>query len=294
MHEIRVTLPVDCISEATRLAREAGIDQVAVGEVLMNELPRRMLSVETSTPKARAFVASFMQSRLSDSDYVLTSREVRAIVSGQNQSLAILTRPMSEPQPDVLQDLWQLSHVTPSYVGRAAAGSILLADGLIHNNAVAIVLAALFLPFLSQVLAFSFGIWNRDRELIMHGVRALMVSAALALSAGGTVAWIEGGPLRFDAFRGLAGNLLISLIVGTAAGLSTADDAGRRYLVGVAAAVQFAVFPVWFGAAFVLGLPSRAITVARLSSFVVSFIAISASAMFAYFFLHLRRALPRG
>jgi hypothetical protein len=97
------------------------------------------------------------------------------------------------------------------------------------------------------VLAFSFGIWNRDRELIMHGVRDLTVSAALALSAGGTVAWIEGGPLRFDGFRGLAGNLLISLIVGTAAGLSTADDAGRRYLVGVAAAVQFAVFPVWFG-----------------------------------------------
>lgn len=290
MHEIRTIIPVDCISEATRLAREAGIDQVAVSEVLVNDLPRRMLSVETSTPKARAFVASFMQSQsLANSDYTLTSREVRAIVKGQNQSLLTLTRPVSEPQPDVMQDLWQLSHVTPSYLGRAAVGSILLADGLIHNNPVAIVLAALFLPFLSQVLAFSFGIWNRDRELIIHGARALLVSTALALASGAVVAWIEDGPLRFDGFRGLAGSLLISLIVGTAAGLSTADDAGRRYLIGVAAAVQFAVFPVWFGAAFVLGLPPRDITVARLLSFLLNFLAISGSAMVAYFCLHLRR-----
>ena len=41
--------------------------------------------------------------------------------------LAEVTRPMSEPFPDVIQDLWQLSHVTASYVGRAAVGGILLA-----------------------------------------------------------------------------------------------------------------------------------------------------------------------
>jgi len=61
----------------------------------------------------------------------------------------------------VIQDLWQLSHVTPSYVGRAAAGGILLATGIIDDNAIAIVVAALFLPFPAEVLAMSFGLWSR-------------------------------------------------------------------------------------------------------------------------------------
>src|SRR6185437_13728903 len=43
------------------------------------------------------------------------------------------------------------------------------------------------------------------------------------------------------------GALRISCFIGIAAGLSSADDAGRRYLIRVTAAVQFAVFPAWFG-----------------------------------------------
>src|SRR5206468_2531705 len=136
---------------------------------------RRLLSVETSTPKARAFVEAFLSSpTLSETDYTLTSREVRAIVD--DETLASLTRPMSEPFTDVIQDLWQLGHVTPSYVARAAAGAVLLATGILEDNPIAIVVAALFLPFLAQVLAVSFGVWNRDRRLIFHGIRAIFVS----------------------------------------------------------------------------------------------------------------------
>ena len=148
--------------------------------------------------------------------------------------------------------------------------------------------AALILPFLSQILAVSFGLWAKERRLIVHGLCALFVSAVLAFTAGATVAWIEGGPLRFDGFRNVMGNFLISAIIGTAAGLSIADDAGRRYLIGVAAAVQFAVFPVWFGAAVVLGLPGRSITEERLVGFLVNLGAIFGSAMLAYAGLHFR------
>ncbi len=41
-----------------------------------------------------------------------------------------------------------MSHVRASYLGRAAGGAILLADGVIHNSSISIVVAALFLPFL--------------------------------------------------------------------------------------------------------------------------------------------------
>jgi hypothetical protein len=76
---------------------------------------------------------------------------------------------MSEPFPDVIQDLWQLSHLTASYVARAAAGAVLLATGILDNNAIAIVVAALFLPFLAEVLAVGFGLWSRDGRLIARG-----------------------------------------------------------------------------------------------------------------------------
>ena len=44
-----------------------------------------------------------------------------------------------------------------------------------------------------------------------------------------------GGPLQFDGFKSPMLSAFMSLIIGAAAGCSTADDTGRRYLIGVAA-----------------------------------------------------------
>ena len=172
MHEIRATVPPECVPEVTRLARGAGISRIMVAEVFVHgpDAERKQVSVETSTPKARAFVAALLDSpALTRTDYTLTSRELRAIVD-EDEPVSTLTLPMNEPFTDVVQDLWQLGHVTISYVARATAGAILLATGIIENNPVAIVVAALFLPFLAQVLAVSFGLWNRDRRA--HRARA--------------------------------------------------------------------------------------------------------------------------
>lgn len=74
---------------------------------------RQVLSVETSTAKAPAFVEAFLGSpALVHAEYSLTSREVRTIVDGE------------------------------SLTGRAAACAILLATGVIEDNPVAIVVAA--------------------------------------------------------------------------------------------------------------------------------------------------------
>ena len=290
MHEIRATVPPEHVSEAVRLARAAGIERVTVAEVFVHgpnqhDEHRRQLSVETSTPKARAFVEAFLGSpTLSHAGCTLTSREVRSIVD--DQPLPRLTQPMSEPFPDIIQDLWQLSHLTASYIGRAAGGSLLLATGIIEDNPIAIVVAALFLPFLSQVLAVSFGIWSRDRRLISQGIRAVFASTVLALAAGAAVGWVEGGPIRFAGFKSPMSSLVISAVIGTAAGLSCADDAGRRYLIGVAAAVQLAIFPVWLGAALVVGLPPNQIVGERLLTFAINLAAIALSALLAYAVLH--------
>ena len=282
-------LPPECVPEVTRLARGAGISRVTVAEVFVHgpDADRKQVSVETSTPKAQAFVAAFLESpSLSQTDYTLTSREVRAIVD--DEPLSTLTLPMNEPFTDVVQDLWQLGHVTTSYVARAAAGAILLATGIIENNPVAIVVAALFLPFLAQVLAVSFGLWSRDRRLIVQGLRSLLVSTAPAIAGGALVAGIEGGPILFTGFKSPLSSFFISAVIGITAGFSNADDTGRRYLIGVAAAVQLAIFPVWMGAALVIGMPPHDVLYSRLLSFAINLTSIAACAVAAYAALHLR------
>jgi uncharacterized membrane protein len=289
MHEIRATLPPEHVAEAARLALAAGIERVTVTDVYVHgpDARRQIVSVETSTPKARAFVEAFLGSPVfSTGDYSLTSRELRAIVDGSD--LAELTRPMSEPFPDVIQDLWQLSHLTMSYLGRAAAGAILLATGIMEDSPVAIVVAALFLPFLSEVLAVSFGLWSRDRNLILRGLKAVLVSTAIAVTAGALVASISGGPIHFTGFKSPLASFAISAVIGITAGLSNADDTGRRYLIGVAAAVQLAIFPVWFGAASVAGFPESAIFESRLESFLINVATISLGAVAAYAALRLQ------
>jgi uncharacterized membrane protein len=195
---------------------------------------------------------------------------------------------LSEPFPDVIQDLWQLSHLTTSYVARAAAGAILLATGILDDNAVAIVVAALFLPFLAEVLAVSFGLWSRDRRLILRGLRAVAVSTALAFAAGALVARVQGGPIHFTGFKSPVASFTLSAVIGITAGLSNADDTGRRYLIRVAAAVQLAIFPVWLGTAAVVGLAPDDVLWSRLGSFLINLGTISVAAVAAYAALHLQ------
>jgi len=87
---------------------------------------------------------------------------------------------------------------------------------MIHNEPIAIVVAALFLPFLSQVLAVSFGVWSSV----------------------------------------------------------------------VAGAVQFAVFPVWFGRSLVIGMPSGEVIWSRLLRFSINLLTICISGALAYATLH--------
>lgn len=290
MHEVRATLPPECVLEAVRLANSVGIERVTVTDVFIHgpQTEARVISVETSTPKARAFIEEFLGSPiLSNAHLTLTSRELRAVIS--DSPPPGLTNPMSEPFPDVIQDLSQLSTLTASYLGRATAGAILLATGVLRNDPIAIVVAALFLPFLSQVLAISFGAWSGDWKLARQGAVAVLASTIAAVLAGALVAKIEGGPILFGSFKGPLASFAISALIGITAGLSCADDAGRRYLIGVAGAVQFAVFPVWLGLAFVTGLPERPILAERLLSFAINLVTLSATAAIAYAVIHFKR-----
>src|SRR5581483_7253658 len=234
--------------DVAELALRAGITQASVYPVFSYgpNQTKEVISAETSTPKAKKFADSVLTSPLFDSaEFSLSSRELRAIVT--NAHPHDITQPMLEPPIDVFEDLWQLSHVTISYLARAFAGAILLAYGMLEDNPITIVVAALFLPFLSQVLAISFGAWAGDLSLARQGVKAFVVSTVASVLGGVIVTLLHGPPMLFHSFSSPLPSFGLSVVIGLTAGILTEDDAGRRYLIGVAAAVSYGIFPVWFG-----------------------------------------------
>lgn len=291
MHEVRVSVPEGQSELVARLALETGISEVCVYEVYVHGPNQRkqVVSVETSTPCAKQLVdALFAAEWFDPSQYSVTTRELRAILSAE--PVSALTKPMVEPALDVLQDLWQLTHITSSYLGRASGAAVVLAYGLFKNSPISIVVAALFLPFLSQVLAISLGLSAGDRKLARQGVMALSVSILVSVLGGAVVALLYRGELGFSDFQKPLVAFGLSSVIGVAAGLSSADDAGRRYLIGVAAAVQYAVFPVWFGTCLVRGFPDAAVTQERIETFVLNLITIAVSAACAYAWVGMRIA----
>ncbi|HZQ52620.1 MAG TPA: DUF389 domain-containing protein [Bryobacteraceae bacterium] len=290
MHEVRVSAPDGRSGEVSDLALGLGIREVSVYDVHVHgpNLRKQVVSVEVSTPIAKQFVdALFAAPWFDPKQYSITTRQLRAILS--SETVAAITRPMVEPALDVLEDLWQLNHVTPSYIGRAAGAAILLGYGMFHNSSISIVVAAMFLPFLSQVLAIAFGSWAGDWRLARQGAFALSVSILISIAAGAVVAMLHRGPLAFTDFQSPLVAFGISSVIGVAAGLASADDAGRRYLIGVAAAVQYGVFPVWFGTCLVLGFPPRAVAWERIATFAVNVATIAVVAGVVYALAGMRR-----
>jgi hypothetical protein len=95
-------------------------------------------------------------------------------------------------------------------------------------------------------------------------------------------------PLKFNQHNPLLTSFLISLVIGTAAGVATADDAGRRELIGLAAAAQVAILPVWFGISFVFGFSETGSPSERGISVVVNVATIIIAVAITYALLGMR------
>ena len=285
MHEIRLTVRPERLEALLQVATTAGISRANVADTALREgaatVAVKDVSLVTSTPRAGKFVQLLRDTPLLEDEHAsMTLRELRAIVNDEHD--CAVTRPMGEPLPDVVQDLWQQCHLTSSYVARAVAGGLLLACGMWENSPIEIVVAALFMPFLSPLMAAVFGLYKKSPDLVWHGCRALLISFVIAFAAGAALSLVHDGPMLFSDFKSPLRSFFMSCIIGATAGLCSADDAGRRYLIGVAAAVQLAIFPVWLGYALAEGFALDLYLPQRLESFAINMVTIPAVAITAY------------
>ncbi len=285
-----MTVPEGRSEAVAKLAIGSGIKEVSIYPVYAYgpNCRKEIISAQTSTPLAKKFADAVLNAEWFDAmESSISSRQLRALI---NESDAYdVTKPMLEPPIDVFEDLWQLNHITVSYAARAAGGAILLAYGMLKNDPVMIVVAALFLPFLSQVVGISFGTWAGDFRLAVQGLKALLVSCVFSICGGVLVAALHGPPMQYRGFLPSLASFAISTVIGFCAGVITEDDAGRRYMIGVAAAVQYGIYPVWLGYCLVAGFPSSPEVLKRLGTFGINIATITVFALIGYLALNIKR-----
>src|SRR5205807_2583701 len=123
---------------------------------------REEVKIKTSSPKARFFIDALMaQPYFNRSEYRFSSHALRAIVS--SDTMLEITKPMVVPLVDVFEELWQNSHITPTFIAKIIGGSLLLAYAMLKNDLILMVGSLLFTPFTPLLLGISFGLRSGDR-----------------------------------------------------------------------------------------------------------------------------------
>jgi len=256
------------------IAFASGISEVSLHHAELQrsqQSPKQqeVIEIETSTPLAKEFIEALMAAPFFDpTEYALSIRHPRSLIGSEHPERE--TYPMVMPTIDVFEELWKYSHITWSLAGRVLMASFLLAYGMIELNLLVMIAGLLFLPYHHPLLATALGLWTRQGRLIGRALLVLVVITLLIVIAGAVTALFLEPPIRFDQFGTLKSGVVIAAIVGVAAALGMADDAGRHELIGLAATAHITILPAWFGISLVFGFPEAGVTSERLINFALS------------------------
>ena len=260
MRLVKVSAPQGKGQNVAEVAFSVGIEKVSIRTEEVHKKDgeseiQDAVDISTSTPKCKNFIDSLLKSDFYNREnFSIAIRQPRSIISGE--SLRELTKPLVEPATDILEELWQFSHINYGFIGRIFISAGLLSYGLIEQKILLIIAGLLFLPLLPLMLAISFGIKTKNWRLAGQGALAFLTVTALLFLGGAAIATVSNPPVKYDDFNSLPISILISVAVGVAAVLANIDDVGRRELIGLAATAQIAITPVWFGICSVLGFPN--------------------------------------
>jgi hypothetical protein len=296
MRQITITAPEGSGSQVAQVAFAAGISQVSVSEKRIlnadgSETIKDSIELDVGTPTAKAFLDQFTSAPFfSLEKFSIAVRQPRALVS--REPLSRLMRPLVEPSVDIFEELWQFSQVTYGFVGRILIGGCLLAYGIVEYKLLFMIAGLLFIPLLPLMLSVGFGLWTQQWRLAAQGLGSLALAICLLLIGGVVVGLLTNPPVQYSDFTSLPTALLISLVVGIAAGLATADDVGRREMIGLAATAQIAIVPAWFGLCLVLGFPAAEATPPsrRIVGLLINILAIVIASLGTYAAMRIRRS----
>ncbi|MBV9241051.1 MAG: hypothetical protein JO314_03495 [Acidobacteria bacterium] len=289
MRSVQVNTPKELMDRIAGLAHSVGVSVVDVGDITAihddgARDPRVEISFETSTPKAKTFIDKLLLSDFYDRQVVwFEVRERRSIVG--KDAIHDVTYPWVIPSTDILEDLYQFSHLTWGLVGRVFLAACLLSYGLLNQNLLLMIAGMMFIPLLPVISSIGFGGWLGHWRLAMRATSVLVVTIILLFVGGLAIGAIGSPPVQYTDFPSILTGVLISVAVGVAAALAHTDDVGRRELIGLAATSQIAIVPAWLGLCLVVGMPPTmpASTVEkRLLSLVINVACVIAASLVTY------------
>jgi hypothetical protein len=289
MRSVQVKAPPEHKDEIAGLAFESGIESMTIMDVVAvsrsgGRAAKIAITFETSTPKAKSFVEKLLLAGYFDRKKIAFDvRERRSIIN--TEPLHDITYPWAIPGTDVLQDLYQFSHVTLDLVGRVFLAGCLLAYGLLNQNLLLMIAGMMFIPLLPVLSAIGFGSWLSHWRLAARAVIVLVLTCGLLFGGGVLIGVIGSPPVLYTDFPAILTGVLISSAVGVASALANTDDVGRRELIGLAATSQIAIVPAWLGLCVALGLPATAVSGTvekRLLSLLLNVICVIAASLITY------------
>ncbi len=291
MREIKVLVPKGMSAEVAKLALKAGTGSATMRSVFVYgpDEEREEVKVKTSTPTARRFVDALLAAPYFDRRTIsVSSHDIKALIS--DAEIADITKPLCIPTVDIFEDLWQNSHITQTFVVKVIAGALLMAYAMFKNDPVLMVGALLFTPFSPLLMGIAFGARAGDRHLIRQATLAFTVGNILTVMGALITASFMKGPLVYNGLGSLLSNFLISVIAGIVAGLTDADDVGRRQMIALAATIPYVKFPVWFGISCVKGFPDGQATGMHLLSFGINIATVLTTTWLVYAYLGIKHA----
>jgi hypothetical protein len=252
MRLVRVTVPQGKGAGVADLAFSCGVQQVStrMEQSLSSDgrsETRDVVEMKLATPTARTFLDALTASPSFDpSTYSLELRAPRSFLS-PGQTMAQITWPLPEPGIDLFEELWQFTHVTWSFVLRVIVAAGILGYGVLEDKILLMIGGLLFMPVLPAIIAIGTGFAARFPRLSLQGAIALGTAMLLILATTVVLGWALASPILFKDLPNLVPGLFISFFVGLAAATANIDHGGKRELIGLAAAAQIAIVPVWLG-----------------------------------------------
>src|SRR5215218_3157664 len=98
--------------------------------------------------------------------------------------------PLAEPAVDVLSNLWEFVHITPSFLGRVVVAALLLAYGIVHDRTLVMAAGLLFMPAMPLLLSVGFGGVTASWRLVGRALLGMALLTALTVVAGYVVGMV--------------------------------------------------------------------------------------------------------
>ena len=189
MRLVKVNTPLGKSADVAQIAFSVGIQQVSVQQIEVRREngeseSKESIDIEASTPNAKRFIDALTTSDFYNRDDIsIAIRQPRSIIS--KESFREMTKPLVVPTTDILEELWQFSHITVGFVGRNFIAACLLAYGLIHQQILLIIAGLLFLQLLPLLLAVGFGSWTQNWKLVGQSILAFVTAIILLILGSG-------------------------------------------------------------------------------------------------------------